>query len=50
QGVNVKNIRVVVQWRLSSDLNTLWQRFGRAARDPLLWGLAILLVEARYFD
>lgn len=50
QGIDVRNIRVVVQWRLTCDLNTLWQRFGRAARDPSLDAIAILFVEAKYFD
>lgn len=31
-------------------MNTLWQRFGRAARDPSLDAVAILFVEAKYFD
>lgn len=41
---------MVVQWRLTCDLNTLWQRFGRATRDPDLEAVAILFVEAKYFD
>ncbi|KAH9917710.1 P-loop containing nucleoside triphosphate hydrolase protein, partial [Fomitopsis serialis] len=49
-GVNIADVRIVVQWRLPRDLNTLWQCFGRAARNPALWAVAILLVEARYFD
>ncbi|KAH9929411.1 P-loop containing nucleoside triphosphate hydrolase protein [Fomitopsis serialis] len=35
-GVNVADVRIVVQWRMPRDLNTLWQRFGRAARDLTL--------------
>lgn len=46
----MRNIRIVVQWRLTCDLNTLWQRFGRAARDPSLDAVAILFVEGKYFD
>ncbi|KAH9833451.1 P-loop containing nucleoside triphosphate hydrolase protein [Rhodofomes roseus] len=49
-GINVAKIRLVVQWRLTCDLNTLWQRFGRAVRDLLLDGVAIFLVESKYFD
>ncbi|KAH9831739.1 P-loop containing nucleoside triphosphate hydrolase protein [Rhodofomes roseus] len=49
-GVNIADIRIVVQWRLTCNLNTLWQRFGRAARDLSLDAVAVLLVEARYFD
>lgn len=29
---------------------TLWQRFGRAARDPDLEGTAMLLVEPKHLD
>lgn len=39
-----------MQWRLTCDLNTLWQRFGRAACDPMLWAVAVLLVEPKFFD
>ncbi|KAH9929414.1 P-loop containing nucleoside triphosphate hydrolase protein [Fomitopsis serialis] len=49
-GVNVADVRIVVQWRMPRDLNTLWQRFGRAARDLTLNAVAILLVDGRYFD
>ncbi|KAH9938065.1 P-loop containing nucleoside triphosphate hydrolase protein [Fomitopsis serialis] len=45
-GVNVADVRIVVQWRMPRDLNTLWQRFGRAARDLTLNAVAILLVDA----
>lgn len=35
---------------MTCDLNTLWQRFGRAARGTGTIGIAILFVEAKYFD
>ena len=28
----------------------MWQRFGRAARDPSRDAVAILFVEAKYFN
>ncbi|KAI1784996.1 P-loop containing nucleoside triphosphate hydrolase protein [Ganoderma leucocontextum] len=49
-GVDVPNIELVVQWRTTCDMDTLWQRFGRAARGPGTHALAILIVEAKYFD
>ncbi|EJF56826.1 hypothetical protein DICSQDRAFT_35802, partial [Dichomitus squalens LYAD-421 SS1] len=50
QGVDITDIELVVQWRTTCDLNSLWQRFSRAARDPSRTGLAILFVEPRHFD
>lgn len=32
------------------DLDTLWQRFGRAARGPGTEAIAVLIVEPKYFD
>ncbi|PIL23292.1 transporter [Ganoderma sinense ZZ0214-1] len=49
-GIDVPNIEVVVQWRTKCDFDTLWQRFGRAARGPGTVALAILIVESKYFD
>ncbi|CDO76692.1 hypothetical protein BN946_scf184975.g1 [Trametes cinnabarina] len=49
-GVDIPDIEIVIQWRPTCDLNTLWQRFGRAARDPSKEALAVLLVDAKYFD
>ncbi|OSX62962.1 hypothetical protein POSPLADRAFT_1109487, partial [Postia placenta MAD-698-R-SB12] len=49
-GVDVTDIEIIVQWQMSCDMNTLWQRFGRAAWDQSLTAIAILLVEAKYFD
>ncbi len=40
----------MVQWRTTCDLSTLWQRFGRAAREPGRKALAVLFVESKYFD
>ncbi|KAJ3476192.1 hypothetical protein NLI96_g11327 [Meripilus lineatus] len=49
-GIDIADIEIVVQWRMTCDLNTLWQRFGRAARGMGSIGIAILLVEAKFFD
>ena len=38
------------QWRATCDLNTLWQRFGRAARGFGTEAVAVLLAESKYFD
>lgn len=50
QGVDMKDIRIVIQWRLTCELKTLWQRIGRAVRELSLNGTAIVFVEAKYFD
>lgn len=50
QGVDIPDIDLVVQWRATCNIATLWQRFGRAARDPELEGKALFLVEPKYFD
>ncbi len=50
KGIDIPDIEVVVQWRTTCDLNTLWQRFGRAARDLNREAVAVLFVDARYFD
>jgi superfamily II DNA/RNA helicase len=45
QGMDISNIKIVVQWKAPSDLSTLWQRFGRAARGVGEEGVAILIVQ-----
>ncbi|KAI0310542.1 P-loop containing nucleoside triphosphate hydrolase protein, partial [Amylostereum chailletii] len=49
-GIDIPDIKVIVQWRLTCNMESLWQRFGRAARDPSLEGIAILFVEPKYLD
>lgn len=44
------DIELVIQWRLKCDMCTLWQRLGRAARDRLLQGTAIVFVDKTHFD
>ncbi|KAF8193662.1 P-loop containing nucleoside triphosphate hydrolase protein [Pholiota molesta] len=46
-GMDLPNIEIVVQWKATSDMCTLWQRFGRAARGEGKQATAILLVEKK---
>ena len=47
QGIDVPGIVIVVQWKATCDLSTLWQRFGRAARAAGDEATAILFVEKK---
>ena len=48
--MDLPDIQLIIQWRASCDLCTLWQRFGRAVCDLKLQGQALFLVESKYFD
>ncbi|GLB35135.1 putative helicase superfamily c-terminal domain [Lyophyllum shimeji] len=48
-GIDISDVLTVVQWRAPKDLNILMQRFGRAARDFSLQGVAILIAEPKWF-
>jgi len=48
--MDLPNIKIVVQWKATCNLCTLWQRFGRAARGSQQTGTAILLVEKKDTD
>ena len=48
--MDLPNIKIVVQWKATCDLCTLWQRFGRVARGRDAVGTAILLVEKKDTD
>jgi superfamily II DNA/RNA helicase len=48
--MDISNVRIVVQWRATCTLSTLWQRFGRGARNRSLEAVAIFLVEKEHFD
>jgi len=50
QGLDISDIKLVIQWRATCKLTTLWQRFGRAARNKDLEGTAILFAEKDHFD
>ncbi|KAI6006039.1 P-loop containing nucleoside triphosphate hydrolase protein [Pisolithus albus] len=49
-GMDVPDIAIVVQWRATCGLSTLWQRWGRAARAHGESGTAILFAEKDLFD
>ena len=48
--MDISDIKLVIQWRATCKLTTLWQRFGRAARNKDLEGTAILFAEKDHFD
>ena len=50
KGIDIKDIQLVIQWKFTCNMETLWQRFGRGARDPDLEALAIFFVESKFFD
>ncbi|KAJ6570683.1 P-loop containing nucleoside triphosphate hydrolase protein [Mycena sp. CBHHK59/15] len=49
-GIDLPDITLVIQWKASCDMCTLWQRFGRGARNPGCEAIALFLVEPMYFD
>ncbi|KAG1762510.1 P-loop containing nucleoside triphosphate hydrolase protein [Suillus placidus] len=49
-GMDVPDISIVVQWKATCKLATLWQRWGRAVRDRGLQGTAVLFAEKDHFD
>ncbi|KIJ18400.1 hypothetical protein PAXINDRAFT_61783, partial [Paxillus involutus ATCC 200175] len=50
QGMDIPDIILVIQWKATCKLSTLWQRWRQAARDQQLQGTAILLAEKEHFD
>lgn len=48
--MDVPDILLVVQWRVTCHVAALWQRFGHAVWDKGLTGTALLFVEKEYFD
>ncbi|KAH6892700.1 P-loop containing nucleoside triphosphate hydrolase protein [Coprinopsis sp. MPI-PUGE-AT-0042] len=49
-GLDMPHIDLVIQWRATCSLTTLWQRFGRAGRDRAIEGTGMFLVEKEHFD
>jgi superfamily II DNA helicase RecQ len=45
--MDLPDVELVVQWKATCDLCTLWQRFGRAGRGCDQLATAILLVEKK---
>jgi len=50
QGIDLHDIELVIQWKVTCDPCILWQRFGRAARDKHLRATALLFVESKDCD
>ncbi|KAI6096607.1 hypothetical protein EV401DRAFT_1880128, partial [Pisolithus croceorrhizus] len=50
QGMDVPDIAIVVQWRATCGLSTLWQCWGHTARAHGESGTAILFAEKDLFD
>jgi superfamily II DNA/RNA helicase len=48
--MDLPDVEIVVQWKATCDLCTLWQHFGRVARGQGKEGVAILLVEKKDTD
>ncbi|KIJ58560.1 hypothetical protein HYDPIDRAFT_178049 [Hydnomerulius pinastri MD-312] len=49
-GMDVADIVLIIQWRATCKLATLWQQFGRAARNQELTGTVLLFAEKDHFD
>ncbi|KAJ6467054.1 P-loop containing nucleoside triphosphate hydrolase protein [Mycena vitilis] len=49
-GLDLADILLVIQWRSTCDMCTLWQRLGRAARALHLTAMGLFLVEPKRFD
>jgi hypothetical protein len=47
--MDMRGITVLVHFNVPDDLPTLVQRFGRAARNPKLGAVCILLIQPGYF-
>ncbi|KAJ6600189.1 P-loop containing nucleoside triphosphate hydrolase protein, partial [Mycena sp. CBHHK59/15] len=49
-GLDLPDVLLVIQWRSTCDMCTLWQRLGRAARALELFATGLFLVELKRFD
>ena len=47
--MDIHSVTVLVQYNIPGDLPTLSQRFGRAAHDPSLKAVCVLLAPSGYF-
>jgi superfamily II DNA/RNA helicase len=48
--MDISDIQVVVQWRATCTLSTLWQRLGRAGRNRSIEATTLFLVEKEHFN
>ncbi|KDQ31886.1 hypothetical protein PLEOSDRAFT_1028795, partial [Pleurotus ostreatus PC15] len=49
-GLDLPNIKVVIQWKTTASLCSIWQRIGRAARGDGSTAKAVVFVEKKYLD
>ncbi|KAF8214390.1 P-loop containing nucleoside triphosphate hydrolase protein, partial [Mycena galopus ATCC 62051] len=49
-GLDLPDVLLVIQWKSTCDMCTLWQRLGRAARALNLVAIGLFLVEPKRFD
>lgn len=49
QGMDLKNVTLLVQFCAPQSFNSLMQRFGRAARNMSITATCVLLMESGYF-
>ncbi|KAF9005249.1 hypothetical protein BDQ17DRAFT_1173452, partial [Cyathus striatus] len=47
QGMDLPDIKLVIQWKASCELCALWQRFGCAAQGQGKERIALLIVEKK---
>jgi hypothetical protein len=50
KGIDIQNLVLIIQYKVTCNMCTLWQCFGHAARDRTLVGTALFFVESKYFD
>ena len=50
KGVDLPDIELIIQWKATCNLCTLWQHFRRCAHKLSLTGRALFLVESKFFD
>jgi superfamily II DNA/RNA helicase len=50
KGIDIPDIKLVVQYQLPGGFCVLYQRFGRTMRDRAQTGKAVLIAEPKYFD
>ncbi|KAF9642784.1 hypothetical protein BDM02DRAFT_3066120, partial [Thelephora ganbajun] len=50
QGIDLKDIDLIIQWKVTCDPCMLWQRFGHGACDKDVQATALLFVESKDLD
>ena len=41
QGIDLSDIEIIIQWKMTCNLDALWQRFGHAAQGAGSFGIVI---------